>query len=149
MRRAVIDTNVWISALLNPTGAPAQVLAALETGRFDLVTSEPLLAEIRQVLSRPRISRKYGIGRDDGESLVGRLRRRAVSVVYPTGLLRLCRDPNDDMVIETAVLGRADTLVSRDDDLKADAQLVRVLETGGIEVLTVRRFLEKLADEVD
>ena len=48
--RATIDTNVWISALVNPAGAPARILAALQAERFTLVTSEPLLAELERVL---------------------------------------------------------------------------------------------------
>lgn len=145
MRRAVVDSNVWISALLNPRGAPALVLAALEDGLFVLITSEPLLAEIPTVLARERITRKYRVGREEGEALVARLRRRAI-IVYPTGTLHLCRDPGDDMVIETAARGDADTLVSRDDDLKGDSHLNVLLAAAGIEVLTVRRFLAAIAE---
>jgi uncharacterized protein len=146
VRRVVVDTNVWISALLNPLGAPARVLLALEAGLFTLIASEPLLAEIPSVLTRPRISRKYHLGLEEAEALVGRLRRRAM-LVYPTGNVKLCRDPKDDMVIETAILGAADTLVTRDDDLKGDSQLAQLLEAGGIEVMTVRRFLSALPTE--
>ena len=52
MPRAVVDTNVWVSALLSPAGRPARVLEALEAGEFVLVTSEPLLADIA-VVGRP------------------------------------------------------------------------------------------------
>lgn len=58
-----------------------------------------------------------------------------------TGDLRLCRDPDDDMVLETAVTGRARYVMTRDDDLKADSELAARLAEHGIEVLTVRRFL--------
>jgi putative PIN family toxin of toxin-antitoxin system len=51
--RALVDTNVWVSALLNPHGFPAKVLEALKTDQFELVLSEPLLAELLEVLSRP------------------------------------------------------------------------------------------------
>lgn len=44
--RAVVDTNVWISAVLNPIGLPAAVRAALQRGQFVLVISEPLLTEL-------------------------------------------------------------------------------------------------------
>ena len=138
--RKVVDTSVWISALLNPDGPPSRVLAALDSGRFVHICSEPLLAELVGVLSRPRIARKYRIGPAAGLDLAARLRRRSVLVV-PTGTLRLCRDPGDDVVIETAALGGADTLVSRDDDLKGDQLLIQILAAGGVEVLTVRHFL--------
>ncbi len=65
-------------------------------------------------------------------------------MVEVTGTLRLCRDPTDNMVVETAVNGQADALVSRDDDLKGAADLIANLEQRGIAVLTVRRFLAAL-----
>lgn len=55
--RVVVDTNVWVSAVLNRSGSPALVLAALKTRRFALLTSEPLLAELAEILTRPRIAR--------------------------------------------------------------------------------------------
>lgn len=51
--RAVVDTNVWISAVLNPTDRPGSVRRALVDRQFTLVTSEYLLAKIREVLARP------------------------------------------------------------------------------------------------
>jgi uncharacterized protein len=143
--RVVVDTNVWVSALLNPAGAPARVLAALEARRFILVLSEPLLIELAEVLARPRIVRRYHITQAMADAFVARLRRRAV-IVPVIGTLTLCRDPDDNVVIETAAVGPADMLVTRDDDLKGDADLVRVLAAGGIEVLSVRRFLAALDD---
>ncbi|MBI2885848.1 MAG: putative toxin-antitoxin system toxin component, PIN family [Chloroflexi bacterium] len=148
MRRVVVDTNVWVSALLNPEGYPARVLAALEASKFVLIASEPLFTELSEVLARPRIARKYHVTRATARALISRLRRRA-TVVPVTGALRLCRDPDDDMVLETAASGRANTLVTRDDDLKGDSDLVPLLESAGIEVFTVRRLLEELDFVVD
>jgi len=141
--RVVVDTNVWVSALLNRAGPPAAVLAALAASSFTLLTSEPLLAELAEVLSRPRIARKYGITPDDVDQLVALLRRRA-EIVPILGEIRLCRDPDDDMVIETALRGRADLLVTRDEDLKGASEVVSALAAVGIAVVSVRRFLALL-----
>ncbi len=141
--RAVVDTNVWISAVLNPQGPPASIRAALREALFTLVTSEPLLAELGEVLSRPRFASRYGVTPDDIAELVALLRERA-EVVPVTGTVHLCRDPDDDVVIETALAGRADALVTRDDDLKAVAELESILRDRGVVVLTVRRFLTAL-----
>jgi len=46
----LIDTNVWVSALINPHGHPAKVKDAWLDGRFEVVTSLPLLAELAEVL---------------------------------------------------------------------------------------------------
>ena len=144
--RVVVDTNVWVSAVLNPAGPPAKVPAALSHGTFTLVTSEPLLAELAEVLARPRFAQRYGVTGSDISSLLGLLRERA-EVIPVTGTVRLCRDPDDDVVIETARNGAADTMVSRDDDLKRDWELVRLLAAEGIEVLSVRQFLDRLAEQ--
>lgn len=144
--RAAVDTNVWVSGLLNRSGPPAQVRAALEGQRFTLVTSEPILAELVEVLARPRLVDKYGITEADRHELAQLLRSRAVTVPI-TGSVQLCRDPDDDLLIETAIGGRADVLVTRDDDLKGAAEVVDVLAAVGVRVLSVRRFLAWLEDE--
>jgi putative PIN family toxin of toxin-antitoxin system len=144
--RAVVDTNVWISALLNPAGAPAAVRIALQQQQFTLVTSEPLLEELAAVLARPRFAQRYGVTPADIAELVALLRERG-EVVPIAGTVRLCRDPDDDMVIETAFNGRADALVTRDDDLKGVEDLTTILASHGVAVLTVRRFLAALGDE--
>lgn len=141
--RAVVDSNVWVSALLNPAGPPAAIRTALQNGKFTLIASEPLLAELSLVLWRPRLVRKYGVTPASRAALITLLLERA-EIVPVTGTVRLCRDPNDDQVIETALNGRADVLVTRDDDLKGEAELVAVLAARGLAVLTVRRFLELL-----
>ena len=140
--RAVVDTNVWISALLNPRGAPAQLLAALRSRLFTLIISQPLLDELVEVLSRPRIRHKYRLTEQDIEDLLATL--RAGEMVEVTGTSRIVRDPDDDMVVETALVGRADALVSRDDDLKGDTQLVQVLAALDITVHSVQHFLDAL-----
>ena len=116
------------------------MLEAYVHGRFELVTSEPLLAEVRQVLNRPRFARRYQIDPSDVEEFIALLRMRS-EIVVPPGSLRLCRDPDDDIVIETALVGRADVVVTRDDDLKGSPEVVSFLAELGVPVRTVRRFL--------
>ena len=98
---------------------------------------------MRDVLSRPRIARKHHISRAIADEFVSRLRRRAV-LVPVTHTLQLCRDPSDDIVIETAALGQANALVTRDDDIKDDSELKGILSAADIQVLSVRHFLAEL-----
>jgi putative PIN family toxin of toxin-antitoxin system len=134
--RATVDTNIWVASLLSRVGAPAQVRRAYRDGRFTLVTSEPLLTELEGVLARPQFVRKYGITSAESAELVA-----------VPGAIRVCRDPNDDVVIETAVLGHVDILVSGDADLKSDPNVVAFLAERGTVVLSVREFLQRLDDE--
>jgi putative PIN family toxin of toxin-antitoxin system len=143
--RVVIDTNVWVSALLNRLGRPADVLTAYREGRFTLVTAKPLLEEIRDVLTRPRLAQKYGFTSADADELLGLMRQRA-SVVTVTALARVCRDPDDDVVLGTAIVGKADAVVTRDEDISRDPASLQHLADAGIRVLTVQKFLMALGD---
>ena len=56
------------------------------------------------------------------------------------GKLRLCRDPRDDAVLETALVGGAEYIVSRDDDVKRDEELIKEMERHDVAVLSVAMF---------
>lgn len=136
----LLDANVWISAFLNPHGVPAQLRAAWLKNRYVAVISPVLLEEIRTTLGQPRLVRKYALSGEEIERFLELLLLRSV-VVFPTGAFKGCRDPRDNFLLETALLGRAEYLVSRDDDLKRDTDLIRTMEAEGIRILSVRQFL--------
>jgi putative PIN family toxin of toxin-antitoxin system len=143
MVRAVIDTNIWVSALLNPFGYPARLCNAFANGRFEAVLSEQLLVELADVLNRPRIKNKYGLADNDIAEFLLLLEERADHVLL-TGNISVCRDKDDDCVIETALRGSAPYIVSRDDDLKFDDTVSSFLANHGISVVTVAHFLTLL-----
>ena len=64
-----------------------------------------------------------------------------VRLVPVSGDLRLCRDPDDDIILETAIQGGATYVVSRDEDVTRDLDLLDHLRERGIETITVQRFL--------
>jgi putative PIN family toxin of toxin-antitoxin system len=142
----LIDTNVWVSALINPHGHPARLKDAWLDGRFQAVVSVALLDELADVLARPRIRDKYGLSEDDIAEFLRLLAGRATKVTT-SGQLQACRDPDDDLILETALLGNARYAVSRDDDIKRDQDLIAQMETHGITVLSVQQFLERLAND--
>jgi uncharacterized protein len=135
---ALIDTNVWISALLNPTGYPARVIEAWRAGRFTVLTSAGLLDELADVLSRPRLQRKYDLNIEIISAYLSLIHERAV-IVEPQGQLQLCRNPDDDVVLETAILGGARYLVSRNDDIKGNSELMAQMRLHSCEVVSVQR----------
>lgn len=141
--RVVVDTNIWISALINPVGPPARLIQAFRDGRAQLVLSEQLLDELHEVAQRPRIRRRIPFDDQELAELLRTARDRAIIVIV-SGNLLLCRDPKDDVVIETARVGQARYVVSRDEDLTRDPNLVDTLRGFGIDVLTVARFLALL-----
>ncbi len=90
-----------------------------------------------------RVAIKYGNTTEHIEQVVALLRERG-EIVPASGSLRICRDPDDDLVLETALLGEADAVVSRDADLTRDPELIATLRERGVRVLTVQHFLETL-----
>lgn len=110
--RAVIDTNVRVSALLNPSGYPARLREAFKKGLFEVIVSEPIFEEIADVLSRPRIQNKYGIkDADIKEYLI--LTEEQAEHVPVSGSVSICRDKDDDLIIETSVKGEAGYLIKQ------------------------------------
>lgn len=130
--RVVIDTNVWLSGLVFG-GKPAEIIDLFEKGGFHLIVSEELLSELRRILNRrfrafaPRLPQ-----------LEASIRSGACEVKLGSAPVAASRDHNDDMFIETAMLGGADFIVSGDNDLLAIGQYQ------GIQILTPAEFLEQL-----
>lgn len=141
---ALLDTNVWVSAFLKPNGPPGQVVAAWGHDEFSVVTSLLQVGEIAEVLTRPRLVRRFRYPRRDAETFVRLIAARA-TVVQISGELKICRDPDDDEILETAILGKSQYLVTRDDDLKRDLDLVKMARRNGVRVVSVRQFLRQFS----
>lgn len=113
--RVVLDTNVLVSGLISPGSTPGQAFRkAIDTAH--VLASDATLMELARVLARPKFDRYISVA--DRQELLRFLVRLAVSVpiVYP---VRVCRDPKDDILLELAVNGRANHLVTGDLDLLA------------------------------
>jgi putative PIN family toxin of toxin-antitoxin system len=108
MIRVVIDTNILVSALLQPLGLPAQVFVLSLSGSIQLCVSGEVYAEHEEVISRPRFRR-------DAETIAATLRaiREQAFWVKPTDTVRACSDPDDDIFLECAQATQADYLVNR------------------------------------
>jgi len=144
--RVVIDTNIIIRGVLSSTGASALLLKAIRRRRCTLIASREYLSEIHCVLSRPRFVHRYGITAHQCRRLIARLYTLAL-FVQPTGHLALCRDPEDDYLIEMALPGQATHLVSEDDDLHEDPDVVEFLRQSEIQLVHVGAFVRTLAGD--
>lgn len=138
---AAIDTNVWVSAFLNPSGFPARLIQAGKAGGFLIVSALPLLDELQEVLLRPRIIKIRQSTEMDVDAFIAGV-GAVVRLVPVSGELGLCRDPDDDLLLETAIQGNATYVVSRDEDVTRDLDLTNRLREHGIETITVQRFLD-------
>jgi putative PIN family toxin of toxin-antitoxin system len=120
--RAVIDPNVHISALLAPRGAPANVLRAWIDGRFELIVSPLLLAELERALAYPNLRKR--IAADEAARIVEWLRRSATILEGPTSPPPLrSPDPGDDYLLALAATARAALVTGDRHLLSLDAAL--------------------------
>ena len=109
--RIVLDTNVLVSALISREGPPGRVLAAVKHEGLTLVTSAAQLSELRAVLSRERL-RPY-IRPEETEDLLGNL-QAVGEVVANLPTTNVSPDPDDNLILATAIAGQADLIVSGD-----------------------------------
>lgn len=112
MIRAVLDTNVYVAALLSRSGSPARLIRALGDGLFDAVTCPRLLAELGGVLARLKIAER--VDAETAAAFVGWLERVTVSVPDPEIIQPVSPGPDDDYLIALALIGRAQVVVSGD-----------------------------------
>ena len=147
---AVLDTAILISAALAIHRDTASLTRRLfERGvrrdGFDVVTSEPMLRELTDVLSRPNFSLPVSFAID----FVERIASSAV-IVPIQGLAMGCRDARDDKVLETALNANADFLIARDGDLHEPSARYALEKVGlgirdrPIRVVSVRAFVDVL-----
>jgi putative PIN family toxin of toxin-antitoxin system len=98
--RAVFDPNVLVSALLAPTGAPAELILRWLAGDFELVVSEQLLEELERTLAYPKIRRR--ISAADADAFVALLRDATEVASDPLAPPRRSPDPGDDYLLALA-----------------------------------------------
>ena len=104
--RVVLDTNVLVSALLNPEGAPGAVLDLVLVGVLLPVFDQRLVDEYREVLARPR----FGFAPEAVETIIGAIESGERVEGIPLGLN--LPDPDDAPFVEVAVAAKADALVT-------------------------------------
>jgi putative PIN family toxin of toxin-antitoxin system len=110
-----VDVNVIISALLSRDGSPATVLRAWQDGRFELIVSPVLLAELGRALKYPKLRRR--IPAEDAEAVVDWLGRAATLASDPADPAPVRSvDPGDDYLLALAASETA-VIVSGDDHL--------------------------------
>jgi putative PIN family toxin of toxin-antitoxin system len=133
--RVVLDSNVLISALLEPRGPSAKLLRAWTEGKFELVVSPQLLDELADVLGRERLRR--WLTEEEASVFVASLRRDATVVDDSPVEPGITPDPDDDYVVALARAADVDYLVS------GDRHLTELIDPDP-PVLTPRAFLGRL-----
>lgn len=128
--RAVLDTNIYISALVFPGGRAEKAINAAADGLLDLLVSKPIILEVLDVLAR-----KFGRDREE-LSRVALFLADLASVVRPRKKLDILSDDPDNRILECALAGHADMLVT------GDHGMLRLEMIEEVRILTLRDFME-------
>ena len=114
--RLLLDTNTAVSGLIWQ-GVPGQLIDEAALGRIQLISTEALLDELREVFQRPKFKKKMiEIFLTDEELFEGYA--DLVELVKPVALTNsVSRDPDDDQVLAAAIGGQVDLIISGDRDL--------------------------------
>lgn len=110
--RIVLDTNVFIAEALGGEFAEDIIDMIVTTSGMSLVTSEEILLEIQQ-----KLQGKFNWQQDDVDLYLGRIRKIVEVVEISESIIVVERDPKDNKILECAVAGNADLIVTIDQDL--------------------------------
>ncbi|MGH2913013.1 MAG: putative toxin-antitoxin system toxin component, PIN family [Solirubrobacteraceae bacterium] len=135
IRRAVLDSNVIVSGI-GWSGAPARIIEAVLAGELLLVTSSPLMAELRRVLAYPKLANAI----PDGSRLADLVEMSSV-VIEPLSVFAVVEDESDNRVLEAAVDADVDYIVS------GDGHLLTLGVFHGIPIITPAEFVTSVMSQ--
>ena len=140
---AVVDTNVFVSGTINPQGRSRQVLRAWHEARFRLILSDRQHAKLITVFARPKFIQQFRITLIELIELIARI--AGVAPVVPSSSIPVSlRDPKDEHILAAALVGKADYLVTGDDDLLVHQGDPRL---GALQIITASQFLAMLEEQ--
>jgi len=134
--KVVLDTNVFLSGMTLPNSVPGKIIQAWREGRFEVVLSEPTLAEIERVLSYPKINRRLKWGKKEISRFLLLLRIKAVVVDISERIKEAPAGLDDAHVLATMLAGDAEALVTGDKGLLCSGW--------GHNIVTPKEFSERL-----
>lgn len=137
MVRVVVDTNVLVSAVILPARRVGGVILQLRQDKFTPLYSVETLEELAITLARPRIRTKYYVTDAYVRTVLDLILLHG-EAVDPVERVAVCRDPKDDIFLSVAVAGRADLIVTGDNDL------LSLHPFRGIPIVTPTTFLATL-----
>lgn len=112
MWRIVLDTSVVVAGLRTRRGAGNAVLRLVAQRRVLALATPPLFLEYEDVLKRPEHQLVHGLAPETIDEFLAELAALIVPVEVHFQWRPQSRDPNDEMVLEAAINGRADALVT-------------------------------------
>jgi len=143
----VLDSNVIISSLLNSHSAPSQIIDLWRDYRFDLLLSSYILTEVKHTMTDKQLIHKYHISPIKQSRLLSQLVHSGKMIEFDHAPDTIVRDPKDTFIIQLALSGKANYLVTGDQDLLILAKQTKIQP---LQILTPHDFLHELvsSDEI-
>ncbi len=136
VERLVIDSNVWIAALISPAGTARQLVNAVLDHGIDVLLSESTFGELVSRVDRPKFQRYREP--EAWNLFLSELVELALWHEDAGTETGISRDADDDKFLALAVTGHADAIISGDSDL------LELIAHEGIPILTPAQFLQRL-----
>jgi putative PIN family toxin of toxin-antitoxin system len=141
MIRATLDTNVLVAGIVtSPQTVNGQVIQAWRENKYSLVLSEAILTELSRTLSQPYFSARLTAAQI--EATLNLFRSEATIVPLLVPVAGVATHPEDDLILATALSGRAHYLVTRDEKLQEKVQ-----EYKGVSIISPLVFLQRLRED--
>ena len=139
--RAVIDTNVLVSGVISPKGAPRKILDLARKEVFKAVSSVSINHEILDVLHRDYIYSKYNVTEEIIDDISVFLYEGTFLTEDHYKVSKVKKDPEDNKFIACALEGEADYVISGDD------HLLGLKHYRGIQIVDVKDFLKAIGEK--
>ena len=136
--RLVVDSNVWIAALISPAGTARQLVDTILNCDIDILMSESTFEELVSRLERPKFDRWRQP--ESWNSFLTALVELALWHEDAGTATGTSRDGDDDKFLALAVIGQADAIISGDRDL------LELVSHEGIPIFTPARFLQRIRE---
>ena len=143
--RIVLDTNILVRAnpTVSPLGLARELLLTTVSGPHTLILSAPILIEVRRVLNYPHVQARWPLTQEAIEQYLHFLEAAGILVEAPVSSPAVVSDPDDDPILQTAIVGRADVLCTRDEAFRHKA-VDHVCRAHGIRILDDIALMQEL-----
>jgi len=141
MFKIVLDTNVLVSALINPHGKPAQIINYVFENKIRLFTSPSIMEELERVLSYPKLMKRHGLNSEELKEFISDL-LSIMSLIEEEKIIEvIMEDPSDNKYLSCAIDAKVDFIIS------GDIHLLNLGEYEGNRIVTPAQFLEIMERE--
>ena len=143
MTRVVLDTNLFVSAILSPKGKPARILKMVLDAKLDLVLSPAIIKEVSLVINYGKIRKllaKRSVTLVKIKNTLQKIVKMAIMVSGETDIRLIDRDPSDNMLLACAIEGKVDYIIS------GDHHLTDIISFEGISIVTPDHFLRRVEE---